>query len=289
MRAAEAKLIKSGRLFLCKGGVCEKKSTVILVASLFLLPSMGAAQSLSFSVVPQQSASKLARLWSPILKYLSEKSGVELQFTTAKNIPTFEKRLAKGEYDFAYMNPYHYTVFSQNPGYLAFARQKDKQIKGIIVVRKDSELSAINQLADQSMAFPSPAAFAATLLPQANLNLQDIPFTPKYVSSHDSVYLNVARGLFPAGGGIVRTFNNTDPKVREQLRILWTTRPYTPHAFAAHPRIRQGEVERVKQALIEMGNDPVGKQLLETIKFKGVQTAGDADWDDVRALNISVL
>ena len=261
----------------------------ILAMGLFLLPAMANAQVLTFSVVPQQSASKLARLWTPILNYLSDKSGVELQFTTAKNIPTFEKRLANGDYDFAYMNPYHYTVFSEKPGYNAFARQKGKRIKGIIVVPKRASIESLEELADQSLAFPSPAAFAASLLPQANLNKRSIDFKSKYVSSHDSVYLNVARGLFPAGGGVMRTFNNTDPKVREQLRVLWTTEPYTPHAFASHPRVKPETVLNVQQAFIDMHNDPVGRALLNSINFKGLETAQNSDWDDVRALDISAL
>lgn len=60
---------------------------------------------------------------------------------------------------------------------------------------------------------------------------------PKYVSSHDSVYLNVAKGLFPAGGGVKRTFNNIPKETRKQFKVLWTTDPYTLHAIAARPDI----------------------------------------------------
>ena len=261
----------------------------VLILSILLFPAITSAEALTFGIVPQQSASKLARLWTPILQYLSDKSGVELQFSTAKNIPTFEKRLSDGQYDIAYMNPYHYTVFSEKAGYEAFARQKNKQIKGIVVVPKDATITSLTELDGASLAFPSPAAFAATLLPQANLNKENIRFTPRYVSSHDSVYLNVARGMFPAGGGVMRTFNNTDPEVREKLRVLWTTLPYTPHAIASHPRVKAVQVEHVKQALINMHQDPEGLKLLKTINFKGLEVASDADWDDVRSLDISVL
>lgn len=204
------------------------KIAALVIAFTLSLPAMAQAESLTFSVVPQQSASKLARLWSPVLAYLSEKSGVKLQFTTAKDIPTFEKRLSEGRYDISYMNPYHYTVFNRQPGYVVFARQKDKKIKGIVVVRKDSPLTELSQLADENLAFPSPAAFAASVLPRAQLQRENIHYQPKYVSSHDSVYLGVSRGVFPAGGGVMRTFNNTDPAVRESLKVLWTTNTYTP-------------------------------------------------------------
>ena len=78
------------------------------------------AETLTFGVVPQQSASKLARLWTPILEQVSREVGVRIEFRTAKDIPTFEQRLASGEYDFAYMNPYHFTVFNVTCGTSVF-------------------------------------------------------------------------------------------------------------------------------------------------------------------------
>lgn len=175
---------------------------------------------LTFAVVPQQSATKLARLWTPILNHLSARTGYRLSFKTAPDIPTFEQRLARGDYDMAYMNPYHYTVFNQSPGYVAFAKEKDKHIRGIIVVRKDSGHKDLVEFAGQTLAFPSPGAFAASILPHAHFKKMSIPFTPNYVMSHDSVYRAVAKGLYPAGGGVIRTFRNMDPAVSDQLRIL---------------------------------------------------------------------
>ena len=42
-------------------------------------------------IVPQQTASKLAKLWVPVLKELERDLGFNLQFSTAENMPTFEK------------------------------------------------------------------------------------------------------------------------------------------------------------------------------------------------------
>ena len=69
-----------------------------------------AKKTLTFGVVPQQSAGKLARNWGPILKHVEKETGIVLRFATAPSIPEFERRMAQGEYDVSYMNPYHYTV-----------------------------------------------------------------------------------------------------------------------------------------------------------------------------------
>lgn len=244
----------------------------------------------SFGVVPQQAARKIVRLWTPVLAALSKKSGHRMHVVTARDIPTFEKQLANGGYDFSYMNPYHFTVFHENPGYQAVARQKEKRIQGILVTRKDSPLQTLEDLRGRTLAFPSPAAFAASVLPRGSLRKAGIDVTPTYVSSHDSVYLTVARGLFPAGGGVVRTFRNTLPATRAQLRIFWKSDRFTPHAIAVHPRIPQPIWHAVQQALLEMGQDPQTRPLLEALKFqKGFEVAHNEDWDDVRALQLPPL
>lgn len=246
-----------------------------------------APPTFSFGFVPQQAPSKLLKSWGPVLKLLQAQTGYRFVFRTAPDIPTFEKRLAAGEYDFAYMNPYHFTVFNRgDDGYQAVAKAKDKLIKGILVVRHDSPLSTLADLDSATLAFPAPAAFAASVLPRAHLEAQAIEFHAQYVSSHDSVYKGVARGLYPAGGGVIRTLKASDPLVREQLRVLWTTPGYTPHAIAVHPRIARDAVEAVRQALTTMADSEAGAAGLKGLKVSGFAAAKNTDWDDVRALNI---
>jgi len=244
---------------------------------------------ISFGVVPQQSASKLARLWAPILAHISRQTGLHIAFRTAKDIPTFEQRLANGEYDLAYMNPYHYTVYHESPGYQAFAKARDKQINGILVVSKEGAINNIHQLEGSTLAFPAPAAFAASILTRAYLNNQGISFTPRYVSSHDSVYRTVAAGLYPAGGGVNRTLQNMKPEIVSKLKILWESPGYTPHAFAAHPDFDKNKLAAIQQSMLQLENTEAGKQLLSAIKLKGIQPAKNSDWDDVRSLNIGLL
>ena len=247
------------------------------------------APTYTFSVVPQQSARKSADQWMPILAAVSEASGVRLRFVTERDIPEFERTLREGKPDIAYMNPYHYEVFHEAAGYEALARAKDKRIKGILVARKDSNLESIEDLAGLEVAFPAPAAFAATLLPRAEMARMDLGVRPRFVSSHDSVYRNVASGTMPVGGGVVRTFNAMPPDVVDQLQVIWTSEGFTPHAIAAHPRVPQEVVERVQAALIGLDQAANGASLLAPVRLNGFERGEDADWDDVRALGLEGL
>jgi len=241
--------------------------------------------ALTFAIVPQQSAMRLAEIWIPLLERLSQISNLDIRFATAKDIPTFEACLSKGAYDIAYMNPYHYITFQAISGYRAFAREKGKMLKGLIVVHRDSGARSLEDLAGMTIAFPSPAAFGASVIPRAELAARGIDFTPTYVVSHDSVYRAVAAGIVPAGGGILRTFNNLPPDIRTELKVIYETAEYTPHAFAAHPRVSDRDIAALADAMEQIGaNEPA---LLEPIGMSGLQRAADADWNDVRALGLT--
>ena len=256
--------------------------TGIIICASF---AVNASEAYKFGLIPQQGASKLSKVWTPFFEYLEEKTGHDFQFATARNIPTYEKRLLAGKYDFAYMSPYHYVKYQELSGYNAFAKAKKKRLKGIIVVQKDSPYNTIEDLNDTEMAFPSNA-FAANRVPRAILNSADVEYEPKFVASHDSVYRNVSKGRYPAGGGVMRTYRNTSPEYRNKLRILWTSDGYTPHAFAAHPRVPQNVIEDVQRAMLEMEKDTKGAAILRTIRLKGIEAGEDYEWDDVRALKI---
>lgn len=258
---------------------------LILLLGLWSAPIWAdASKVLSFGVVPQQSPSKLARAWGPILKEIGRRAGVKIVFKTAPDIPTFEQRLARGAYDIAYMNPYHYVEFHEKPGYVPLVRAPGRELRGILVVRKNAPYHSVSDLAGKTLAFPAPAAFAATVLIQAEFSRQHVAMTPQYVASHDSVYLDVAKGLFPAGGGITRTFKALHPQIRNALRVIYETPGYTPHAIAVSPSLPAETAARIRAAFVEMDKHPETAALLAPLKIKRWVVAKDSDWDDVRAL-----
>jgi phosphonate transport system substrate-binding protein len=246
-------------------------------------------ETVTFGIVPQQSPYDIEQNWGPLVSYLEEETGLSILIKTASSIPMFEKRCEEGRYDFAYMNPYHYVVLSETSGYEAVAKQKDKQIQGIIVMRKEDNNTPLSDLKNQQLAFPSPAAFGASLLTRAHLNNEGIPFEPVYVRSHDSVYRAVASGLYPAGGGVKRTLKSMPPEVQDKLNIAWTTEKYTPHALASHQRVSEETIQAVQMALRKLNDPTEFSEFLQPIRFKGWEVAVDEDWNDVRDLGLNAL
>ncbi|MGK0382767.1 MAG: hypothetical protein ACI8QG_002538 [Flavobacteriales bacterium] len=53
-----------------------------------------------------------------------------------------------------------------------------KLTQGIIVVARDSKISSLYMLNNVEIEFPALAVFTTTVLPQANLTLRNITFSP---------------------------------------------------------------------------------------------------------------
>lgn len=248
-------------------------------------PTAVSKRSLTFGVVPQQAADKLAVAWKPLLDYLSEKTGRTIKFESAADIESFDKRTANGDFDLVYMNPMYYTEVHQSVGYQVFAKEKDTLLKGMLVVKKDSSYQKLEDLAGKTLVFPGPISFAATVLPLLELKAKNITVTPVYIGSHEGVYNDVARGLHAAGGGVAKTLAQTDTVVRNELRVLWSSDSYTPHPFAAHPRVERALVEQLAKLLFDLDQDERGKKILKELRFRGFVAAQDVEYEKLKALS----
>jgi phosphonate transport system substrate-binding protein len=250
----------------------------LLVATGLLVTNPSLAETYAVGVVPQFNARTLQSIWTPILQELERRTGHTFELRGSKSISAFEKQFMAGEFDFAYMNPYHFILARKTQGYLPLVRDTGKRLRGILVVRKDVAIDDVEQLQDKAIAFPSPNALGASLMLRAQLAREfNLRFEPRYVKSHDSVYLNVVTGRMTAGGGVGRTLARQPSEVREQLRVLYTTPAVASHPVTVHPRVPETVRSMVKNALIAMGESESERQLLAKIP---IGTAGEALSED---------
>jgi phosphonate transport system substrate-binding protein len=219
----------------------------------------------SVAIVPQFTPAVIEQTWTPVLNTLSAKSSLPLTLKFYKTIPEFEKALAKGQVDFAYMNPYHAVLYKKH--YEPIIKDGKKKLFGIVVVKKDSSFSAVKDLNGKSFSFPAPNAFAASLLIRSNLQeVHKINFTTSYVQSHSNVYRSVLTGKCDAGGGVNKTFEAETSDVTSGLKIIYKTPTYNPHPFCANKRLPKNVVQKVQEAFVLLGSEPSMKKDLNEIE-----------------------
>ena len=271
-------LVEIKKILLAFFSICNFSPTVKTVVhsllSVLLLTctfNVSAENIYSLGVVPQYKAKEIHNVWQPIINEINKKTGIQFVILSKPDIATFEAALKAGEFDFAYMNPYHMLIASIRQGYQPLVRDIGKSLQGILVVPAKSHITDIQELDNQSIAFPSANALGASLLIRQELSDNfNININPRYVKTHDSVYLNVILNQTPAGGGVENTLNNQPEKIRDKLRVIYHTSKVASHPIAAHPRVPESVANMILDALLSLDKDDKGRKLLASIPIEKI-------------------
>ncbi len=267
----------------------------ILLAAFLSIPHRATAQPdgvgpINVGIVPQFDLRRIDSVWRPLLDTLTVRTGMEFRLDVPPNIPAFEKSLMAGEYDLAYMNPYHYLIAHKRQGYVPLVRDHGGNLSGIIVVATDSPISRVEQLNGKVVAFPAPNAMGAALVPRAEFARKfHITVTEKYVKSHSSAYLAVLLNEAAAAGGIPATLAQLPESSRQKLRVLHETEHFPPHPLAAHPRLTTTQRDVIAKAFLALAQTPEGSQHVKEIPMHDPGPASAADYDGLADLDLQAF
>ncbi len=240
---------------------------------------------LTIGVVPQFQQRHIFKIWHTVLDALETKTHCHFELVSSSTITDFETSFKDGLFDLAYMNPYHAVIAHKAQGYEPLVRSGAKKLTGILVVKKDNNIQDIRELAGKEVAFPSPNALGASLLMRAELAYKhDTTVIPKYVKTHSSVYLHVAKGLVEAGGGVARTLSQQPDEVKDLLRVFYTTAPVNAHPLVAHPRIGKDRMNTIQQAWLDLAKEQPG--LFDNIPMKAPVASSHDDYTELETLGL---
>jgi len=258
-----------------------------LALSALAQPATEAARGLTVAVVPQFTALQIHKDWTPFLERVSRDSGVTLILKSYQSIPAFEADLLKGVPDLAFMNPYHEVMAKRAAGYLPLVRDS-KSLTGILLVRRDSQVRALKDLAGGKLAFPSPNAFGASLYMRALLAEQErVKIEPIYVKTHSNVFRQVILGEAVAGGTVNGAFSREPAAVTEQVRVIFETPGVAPHPLAAHPRVAEAKRTAITTAILKLREDATVASLLKAVQMaEPVYADYDRDYRPLERLKL---
>lgn len=221
----------------------------------------------SVYVVPQLPAAKMYTNWAPVLEQIGKIAGICFDLFVPSTIPEFESKFLKGIPDFAFMNPYHQVMAHEAQGYVPLIADAKSKLEGIVLVKANSNLTELKQLNGSKMAFPSPNAFAASLLVRSLLAKDGIEVEPVYVRSHNNVYRSIIIGDVVAGGGVNNTYNREPSEIKDEMKILYRTPVVMPHPLSANPRVPDAIRQKIIQAFMSLAQTDAGKKMLDEVQI----------------------
>ena len=249
----------------CVAAVCLLATTNHTLAQC-LGKAASKAQPLTFAVVPQLPAALIYARWAPILQRVGNDTDLCFDLQIPPSVPAFETQLLKGKPDLAFANPYHAVMAHRERGYLPLLADGHRKAIGILVVKKNGPITKLSDLKGQTVDFPAPNAFAASLLIRAALSKMGIHISPNYAKTHSNVYRSVIIGDAVAGGGIKNILLNEPAEIQNQLSVIFETPAYMPHPIIANPKLVESIRSKFTAAFIALKADPETARLLEAIQ-----------------------
>ncbi|MCU7836758.1 MAG: phosphate/phosphite/phosphonate ABC transporter substrate-binding protein [gamma proteobacterium symbiont of Taylorina sp.] len=243
-----------------------------------------------FGVHPLHNPKRLFEVYQPMIDYINARlNGAELRLEASRNYPAYDKKLFGGYFHFSLPNPYQ-TVTATQSGYKIFGKMSDdNNFRGIILVRKDSDIQNVSDLKGKNVSYPAPTALAATMMPQWYLYQHGIninkDITNLYVGSQESSIMNVylkksaAASTWPPPW---RAFIKQRPEVAAAVMIKWETPPLPNNGLVVRNDVPQSVVRQVRDIILSLHTHAEGKTILEAMELSRYEAADDSTYEPVK-------
>lgn len=263
------------------------KSRSVLACLLFLLVcrSFAAENELKFGVFPYLPPSKLSNLFTPIADDFEKTLGMKVLLTSKGEYAGFTEKLVSEDYDLAFVQPFDYVTAHDAHNYLPVAR-RGGALRAIIVVKQDSPIQSIDELAYKTVANPPKVAAVSHLtsmaLKKAGVN-PDTGVVRDYGKSHFSCMQSVLIGTADACGTARQALSHFEKKnMSKRLRIVAESDEIPHSLFIVHKRVPEELRHKLADRILNWPNSSGGQKLLSNGKFIPFVAAKDSDYDIVR-------
>lgn len=242
-----------------------------------------------FSIHPLHNPTRLHDVFAPVMEYLSTHIGnAEFQLEASRNYASYDEKLYARKSHFSLPNPFQ-TINALKHGYRVFGKMSDDEnFRGIILVRKDSNINQVSDLKGKAVSYPAPTALAATMLPQYYLKTHGLDVMNdvdnRYVGSQESSVLNVYLGNVAAAATWPPPWNalvKERPELADALEIKWQTQSLPNNGLIARDDIPNELVRQVSKLLFELHTHEEGRSLLEKIELSRFEAATDKTYQPV--------
>ena len=231
-------------------------------------------------ILNQQSASKTAERWNPILRYLSENTGLQFTLRMGTTVQDTNAMMGRGEFDLVFSN--HNFRPEYDGVYKVLARWSEKPIYGVIAVLQDSSVKSLKDLQGKKVVFPSRNAFVAYAVPMAAFRSAKVNVDPVFAAHQEGALAQLKAGGVAAAAVNSRFLTQYAAQNGLAYREVFTSAGYADLPISAHPRVPAEQAQAIRKALTSMRGNPKAADALAAGGFDGFVAATDRDYDNAR-------
>jgi phosphate/phosphite/phosphonate ABC transporter binding protein len=224
---------------------------------------------------------------SPLAQFLSKRLHSPVKIVLTTDFQDYERRLRNGEFDIAFSNPTHYAKTSHTNEIIVMQAKNGRSLlRGLIIVRADSNITYARGLIGHSVAIVSWESTAGYLSQKVFLEAQGIQVTKQLrlqeacQNKQENVILSVYHGDVDAGFINEDALHIVDAYVPPQhIRVIERTSWLPNWALSIKRSLPVMVKARIRQAILGIKS---GDPILKAMQVNNLVSATDADYDVLR-------
>lgn len=255
-----------------------------------------ADETLKIGVAAMISPKETVKYYREIVEYIGKKIGKPVEMVQRETYDEMDALLEKGEVKIAFIcsGPYVRNREKFGVELLVAPQSYGKPFyHAYIIVHKDSPVNSLAELKGKSFAFTDPKSNTGKLVPTYMI-VKKFNATPEqffsniiYTKSHDKSIEAVAKKVVDGASVDSLIYDyaaKKNPVYTSLTKIIEKSPPYgIPPVVVTKdfdPRLR----EKIKEAFLNMHNDPEGRRILDGIMVDKFIIPKDSDYNSVREM-----
>ena len=247
--------------------------------------------SLVIGLAPEENIFRQVERYTPLVEYLSQKSRIKIRLKVATSYGEVIDNLAASETDGAFLGSFAYILARRKVDIEGLARLEGLDgtsiYHGVLFVRKAGGIRNAREMRGKRFAFVDRATVAGFILPLVYLwdhGIKDYKtyFSETYFTGthEDAIYdvLNDKADVGAAKNTVFRRLADRDDRIGRDLIVLTRSPDMPETALAVRRSLDPSTKAAIREALLRMDSDPVGKGVLKAFGARRFVPTFDKDY-----------
>ncbi|MBI5442718.1 MAG: phosphate/phosphite/phosphonate ABC transporter substrate-binding protein [Deltaproteobacteria bacterium] len=252
------------------------------------------SRRISIGLIPEQNIFRQLDRYDPIARYLSRKTGTNIELKVLRRYGNIFENFKTGNMDGAFFGSFTYVLGHSKLGVEAIATpvwlNGESRYHGCFVIRKDSAIRGPGDMRGKVLALVDKVTMAGYLYPMVYLQSNGITDPKKYfketyfAGTHRDVVYDVLAGRADIGAvknTIFARLASQDARVAAELTLFGRSAEVPENSLAVRADLEPSLKVALKEALLAMDRDPEGAAALATFGARRFVATSDADFEPV--------
>jgi phosphonate transport system substrate-binding protein len=248
-------------------------------------------QELLIGLIPEQNIFKQRERYEVLRKYLSDRLGITVNFTSLSRYGNIIDRFTAERMDGAFFGSFTYALAHQQLGVEPLVRPVNldgtSTYHGYIFVRKDSGIRKVSDMRGKRFAFVEHATMAGYLFPLAYFKASGVSHPEQYLGqsffagSHDAAILAVLNHEADIGSAkntIYDQLAGENRRIEQELVVLAASGVVPQNCLAVRRDLDPALKKELGRVLLDMEKDAEGAAVLRRFGARGFIETTDKDY-----------